>query len=431
MTAAVLKPRLEVIDALRGVAATVVLAQHSAELLWPGYARWSVEAFRPGEWGVFVFFMVSGFVIPLSIERERDPIGFWIGRFFRLFPLYWAVLAAAVVFWRFGDYGVTGQVDARPVVHTLANMTMVQHFMGSSNILGPAWSLAYEMVFYLFITVLLVAGLTRSAVRSTLLTLALACSAGVLLAPTYVLHGTPRNKTALVVAGLVAGALVLVWPRLRSTTDRVIGVAATGAVVVLTLNQPLDLWFSLFLFATIGCGWVYHEAHRGRVDPWVPVALSAATVVLFAFQLRTWVTPHEGAFGASVTWRPDALTLAASHLAFGLVYLVRDRTFPKPVRWLGEISYSTYLVHAVVLNAWRPFPDDPWLTFAAWVVVSLGISALTYRFIELPAQRTGRVLRARWRERAASAPAADGTVRDGERGNTDVPVGVGTVPEPS
>src|SRR5439155_10410242 len=46
--------RLEFLDALRGIAAMAVALQHGAELLWPGYLRWSVEVFRPGELGVFV-----------------------------------------------------------------------------------------------------------------------------------------------------------------------------------------------------------------------------------------------------------------------------------------------------------------------------------------------------------------------------------------
>lgn len=406
MTAAVARPRLDVIDALRGVAALVVVAQHSAELLWNDYARWSVSVFRPGEFGVFVFFMVSGFVIPLSIERERDAISFWIGRFFRLFPLYWVLLVSAVLLWRFGDYGVRPALAADPWRSIVANGTMAQNFLGFDNVIGPAWSLAYELVFYLFITVLIVAGLTRTAVRSTLVVLGLACSLGVLIGPAYLLEAQPREKGLLVASGVAIGVSTVLWPRLRDTRSRVIGVGSSAAVIGLVLNQHLDLWFSLFLFATIGCGWVYHEAHKQRVPSWVPFAMSAFTVVLVIVQLRMWVIPHQGMFGAQITWRSDAVTLAAAHATFAAVYLIRHRPSPRPLNFLGQISYSLYLVHALVLGAWRPFDGEPVLRFTAWVLVTVVISVITYRLIELPSQRLGHRLRAQWRERQAGPPPA-------------------------
>lgn len=421
MTAAVARPRLQTIDALRGVAAMVVVAQHSAELLWIDYAKWSVSVFRPGEFGVFVFFMVSGFVIPLSIERERDPISFWIGRFFRLFPLYWVLLVSAVLLWRFGDYGVKPGLAADPWRSVVANGTMAQNFLGFDNVIGPAWSLAYELVFYLLITVLIVAGLTRSAVRTTLTVLGLACSVGVLIGPAYLLNSQPREKGLLVAAGIAIAAATALWPRLTDARAKVVGTVCTAAVIGLVLNQHLDLWFSLFLFATIGCGWVYHEAHKGRVAPWVPFVISGLTIVLVTIQLRMWVIPHEGLFGAQITWRSDAATLVAAHATFALVYLVRHRSSPRPFNFLGQISYSLYLVHALVLGAWRPFPDEPVLRFTAWVVATVAISIVTYRIIELPSQRLGHRLRANWRERAAAGEQA--------RTATDAP-GPGTVTAP-
>ncbi len=71
--------------------------QHGAELLWPGYLRWSVEYFRPGEYGVFVFFLVSGFIIPASLEKRGSVRAFWVGRVLRLYPLYWVALVAVAV----------------------------------------------------------------------------------------------------------------------------------------------------------------------------------------------------------------------------------------------------------------------------------------------------------------------------------------------
>jgi hypothetical protein len=77
--ASTVKGRLEFLDALRGIAALAVALQHGAEILWPAYLRWSIEVFRPGEYGVFVFFICSGFIIPASLEKYGSVARFWIG----------------------------------------------------------------------------------------------------------------------------------------------------------------------------------------------------------------------------------------------------------------------------------------------------------------------------------------------------------------
>ncbi len=121
---------MEFLDGLRGVAAFAVLVQHGSELLWPRYFHWSETVFRPGECGVVVFFLVSGFIIPGSIERYGSLARFWVGRFFRLFPMYWLAIAAglALHFW-FGRYWFDIPHTAHPLRGTFVNFTMVQQFL--------------------------------------------------------------------------------------------------------------------------------------------------------------------------------------------------------------------------------------------------------------------------------------------------------------
>src|SRR5436190_4062549 len=80
--------RLEFLDTVRGVAALVVALQHTSEQVWPQILGWSHTWFRPGEFGVLAFFLCSGFIIPASLEKRGRLGEFWIGRFFRLWPLY-------------------------------------------------------------------------------------------------------------------------------------------------------------------------------------------------------------------------------------------------------------------------------------------------------------------------------------------------------
>ena len=68
----VAKARIEFLDALRGLAALTVALQHFVDSQSDAYLKWSIEVFRPGEWGVIVFFLTSGYIIPVSIERYRS-----------------------------------------------------------------------------------------------------------------------------------------------------------------------------------------------------------------------------------------------------------------------------------------------------------------------------------------------------------------------
>jgi peptidoglycan/LPS O-acetylase OafA/YrhL len=42
--------------------------------------------FDPGQYGVFVSFLVSGYIVPASLERRGSVRGFWVSRAFRLYP---------------------------------------------------------------------------------------------------------------------------------------------------------------------------------------------------------------------------------------------------------------------------------------------------------------------------------------------------------
>ncbi len=79
------KTRFEELDALRGVAALFVVFFH--------YTLSRPQAdlgFKLGSTGVDLFFIISGFVILLSLEHVEKPGQFIINRICRLYPTYWA-----------------------------------------------------------------------------------------------------------------------------------------------------------------------------------------------------------------------------------------------------------------------------------------------------------------------------------------------------
>jgi peptidoglycan/LPS O-acetylase OafA/YrhL len=70
---------------------------------------------------------------------------------------------------------------------------------------------------------------------------------------------------------------------------------------------------------------------------------------------------------------------------------LRRRSVPAWLRRLGTISYSVYLVQALVLLAVPALPSAL-LTAAVWTALVIGLSEVTYRLVEQPAVRLGRRL---------------------------------------
>ncbi|MDQ4068312.1 MAG: acyltransferase family protein, partial [Actinomycetota bacterium] len=100
-----------------------------------------------GHVGVFVFFLVSGFVIPYSLADRRLG-GFFVRRFFRLYPALWACLAVTVtvlvVHLDFLGYALP--YDAAAVA---GDALLVSPYLGSRWIEPVLWTLAVEELFYL------------------------------------------------------------------------------------------------------------------------------------------------------------------------------------------------------------------------------------------------------------------------------------------
>jgi peptidoglycan/LPS O-acetylase OafA/YrhL len=139
--------RLRELDAIRGLAALMVMLSHYTEIYrhLPG-----VPVFvPPGSY--LLLFMITGFAIALTLEK-RPTIGqFVMARASRLYPAYWvAVMLTFEVVTRFGLPG--REVSAKAA---LANMTMMQHYLGGAYVDGGYWSLVLQINFYLAVCVLI------------------------------------------------------------------------------------------------------------------------------------------------------------------------------------------------------------------------------------------------------------------------------------
>src|SRR5947209_7419140 len=117
--------RMAWLDGLRAVAVGLVVYAHLTRYLFRGLRGFTGEHLNAGTAGVMLFFLVSGYIIPASLERHGSLRSFWVSRLCRLFPLYAVVTAAVVALGRVGLVPLDPYLAAHPVIGALAHLTML------------------------------------------------------------------------------------------------------------------------------------------------------------------------------------------------------------------------------------------------------------------------------------------------------------------
>jgi peptidoglycan/LPS O-acetylase OafA/YrhL len=335
--------RIVFLDCVRGVAASIVVLEHFFGLhtqhgtgagSTPGtWGRWSVEYLSLGRVGVVAFFLVSGYVIPLSLERQSQRT-FWIRRFFRLYPVYWLAVAAYVaVSWN--ALSDAGSLSAERIV---LNVLMVQGAIGAVSLLPPGWTLGIELVFY-------VQSATAAARR------------------------------------LLDRALHLGWFWLGFFFLLSLGSNISG--------HDLHPTFALLLF-TAALGHSLHLRDERGSGAWRWLFAAGAILVPIGSALGQGQTPAE-AWG----WQPLSYGLSwfVGVALFCAFYALRDRDLGRGLTWLGAISYSIYLTHPTVFAAVADvFGRTSLVTLVVGLVAVPLVSWALFVAIERPSIAAGRRL---------------------------------------
>ena len=376
------------LDGVRGLAILLVLYWHYVANEVPPHAHVLARLFaRAGilTWsGVDLFFVLSGFLLGgILLEQVGSPgllKTFYIRRFFRIFPLYFAFLAVFFLCMH-AMTGVPGWLFGSPLPRWsywtyVQNIVMSRHGEFGAGGLSVTWSLAIEEQFYLLLPWLILC--LRGRVLVSLLGL-LALSAPVLRA---ILLGHPHGTFA---------AYVLLPCRWDSLFLGVIGAYA--------VRQPgVSQWIARHM------GWMYGI---------IAVLLAGAAVL----GLRKMAPVDTGGWPCAIgfTW-------------FALLYLtlLLIALHAPPQSWLrrcfrsqvmtgmGLIAYGIYLIHLTavgLLHYWfagqdRPLMDGPRtvaLTFVA-LLVTIAIAMTSFVLFESPLLRLGH----RRKYQTVRAPASEG-----------------------
>ena len=396
--------RLGWLDGLRGYAALVVVLFHlSPSVIGPDAHMAVFRVIDLGKYGVLLFFLVSGYVIPMSLERHGSLRRFWTGRLFRIYPAYLVAIVLVVV----TTASVPAVLRTETVASVLAHATMLSDPLGLRGAVRPFWTLSYEMVFYLVVAGLFAWRVHRhSALWATGLAL-VAVLAGPVL-PDGLLSGDfhARRVTAAVLLVLVAGCVAAF---LTGRGVRAAGLAGIGFVLLIAVNAHPTAQSTvassaqgLLLLAVMFAGTVVYRTQHGQLDR----RLAVPSLIVVGLSLTT-----------SISW----ITTGAVAATFAAAFALRERRVPATLVRLGTISYSLYVLHVIVLKALgRLVPhlagraiEVRLLAGVAFLVVALTVAEMSYRFVERPAQRLGQRLGrgepVRRTQRAAPSTAGSGS----------------------
>jgi peptidoglycan/LPS O-acetylase OafA/YrhL len=348
--------RIEYLDGIRGLAILLVLLYH-AYARWPhivpfGDAYASVPLFAWGWLGVQLFFLVSGFVILMTLESCHGLKDFLYRRWIRLFP---AMLLASLLLFLSAPLFPERPAGQPTLASLLPGLTFIdikwfQFVLGwpQQPLEGAFWSLYVEFKFYVF------AGLVYFW----------------------------RGRNALLLALLAAHAL--------SAASIAAAEFFPGRYTLAAAKACSALGFTHFgWFAAGALFWLYHKHRDAR---WFAAAvLMAALSAPFVRKLD--LAPLLPALLVTAVF---ALALASAQMQA----LLRNRV----LLFLGFVSYPLYLVHenllvALTVKAGTLWPALPGLLlpllpaggviFIAWLLARFGepaLKAFIVRYLPRPAR---------------------------------------------
>jgi len=329
------------LDGIRGIAALMVFVSHAA-----------LPRLIPGGFGVTVFFFLSGYLITTLLRREHASTGrislgnFYLRRVYRILPPMYIVLILAVVL------GLTGvfnsQMAPRGVLAQFAHLTNYYMIYNGESGFAPAtsimWSLAVEEHFYLLFPLALILLYRRFDSRGTAAILATVCGL-VLLWRLYLVfvaglgHDYTYVATDTRLDSLLYGCILGVW--CNPALDRSQPVPGKGTWLVL-----LAISFGLLLFTFLYRSEAFRETFRYSLQ-----GIALFSVFFCAVRFHHWP---------------------------GFAWLET-----RPMRAMGLISYTFYLVHVPCLELLKHYLDlGVWPRTALAFLMTVALSAAMYYLVE-------------------------------------------------
>lgn len=309
------QPRLKHIDGLRGVAAILVLLFH-------------FEVSRYGCTGVDLFFIVSGFVIFMTLQYQNDLTQFWLARVIRLLPSYWLSIIIALVCGLI--FGVTIKLN---VGDLFGNVFIIQPIFRSKFLVGAYWTLYVEILFYFLVSLLMLMRLL------------------------------PKIELVIFIGLLVCFALNFARQLLNDKSE-----TFNHLFVVLRGLCPLVSHFHSF-----AAGILFYICYKGGFN------MQRLGLIIFTFIVAIAAHKDSVMINSFINAFEHGLCLLVYYILFVLILFNRLNFLTnKLFLFFGSISYPLYLIHQPIgINLWQSLMHEIGRTGALVVSVLLCVFIAT------------------------------------------------------
>lgn len=359
----IVKHKLDALTSLRFFAAAMIVLTHAH----PIFGSFGIAEAAPLGQGVSFFFVLSGFILAYNyrdFSKDGSIKRFLVARFARVWPLHLVtcIIWIGLIFHFDRTFYFGGETGA---LRLISNLTLVQSWiplkLWALSFNGVAWSISNEMFFYLLFPMLI--GLWSKHWAKLFF-----------------------GATIIVAAFIWAGNSLEL-----KTSDDYNGVSLLGTLYFNPLVRAFEFMFGIFLakvfmtpaiheFKTNAFGWLYLEIMSlGLVVVGMLLAGNPARIADIFGTAAGYYFQREGIW---LIWGLLILVFALSKGPIGKLLSTQ------PMVFLGEISFSLYLVHAIIITFIEPYTESIKLYglvgYSAFWLVALFFSILLYKGVEDP-----------------------------------------------
>ena len=354
------KDYIEFANTLRGIAALMVLAAHYLGAFWSNPAgvgilsnslQAEIASYTPlvsvltqklalfinlGAFGVAVFFLVSGFVIPLSLIKKSS-YSFFKGRVRRIFPTYFAGFSITIL-----SLWLSSLYFSNPFPYSFKEVAIhyipgLRDILWSRHIDGIVWTLEIELKFYL------VCGLCISLFRKN--------SYFVFLIPVF-------------------GFLISIWVLYQTTYILSVGSIQYKIAYIFTYSTK----YICFMFIGVAMNYLYRDIISS-----VQAIILSLVLILLMFILW-FAEPFRQSLHVIVNYM-------IAIIVFGLSYFYRGKfSFNRLTNFFANISYPLYVSHAifgyVFMSILLDRKLDPNIAILLTTCSSIAIAWFLHKYVE-------------------------------------------------
>ena len=356
--------RLLELDVFRGLAALGVVIFHYTSQYNTLYQH-SLELnfyFSYGRHGVELFFIISGFVILISMERIKKSLDFLVGRFARLYPNYWIGIILTSIVMAFSQF----PNEKISFTHTLINFTMLQGFFKVPNVDNVYWTLHIELCFYIFMLFLFRSKLLKHIQTVTTGWLVVALFFSI---KTYAARWGWFTQEITFDSNTLTSNLILV-----DSAATQIGILHNLADILKSIFKNILIlkYAHLFILGIL----LYKQYKEGfTIYRWI--------LIFVCVLAQRFAYSHEQSWETTIFVAVFTLLLFLSIQGY-----IKWISF-KPLVFLGNISYSLYLIHQnigyAIIKRLYGYNIHPHTSIIIATILSMIIAITMTFFIEIPA----------------------------------------------